>query len=145
MPDSEIRNPKSEFRKKSEARRDADFRVGALACFVSNPKPSRKNREPHEIRERRRAFGKEILPAGNEVHPYFTFGKLPIFALFALFAVHFSWNFWRAWSQIARREEVHFRKYRVAPRLGTDTVRRRLLRGVHTHAPFTATGTALVS
>jgi hypothetical protein len=41
-------------------------------------------------------------------------------------------------------ERVRFRKYRVAPRLGTNTVRRRLLHGLHAHRALAATkaGTA---
>ena len=37
-----------------------------------------------------------------------------------------------------------FQKYRVAPRLGTNAVRQRLLLGLNAHAPFTATETAVV-
>lgn len=36
----------------------------------------------------------------------------------------------------------HFRKYRVAPRLGTNAVRQRLLRNLHQHALLTETGLA---
>ncbi len=39
------------------------------------------------------------------------------------------------------KHAIRFQKYRVAPRLGTDTVRRRLLRGLHEHAPLAATET----
>ena len=38
---------------------------------------------------------------------------------------------------------VRFRKYRVAPRLGTDVVRQRLLHGIYAHARLTATETGL--
>ena len=38
---------------------------------------------------------------------------------------------------------IPFRRYRVAPRLGTDAVRRRLLLGLHAHAPLTATETGV--
>lgn len=39
---------------------------------------------------------------------------------------------------------IRFQKYRVAPRLGTLTVRRRLLLGLQQHAPMSATRTALL-
>jgi len=43
----------------------------------------------------------------------------------------------------ASANPIHFRKYRVAPRLGTDLVRRRLLRGLHARATLTATQTGM--
>jgi hypothetical protein len=39
---------------------------------------------------------------------------------------------------------IQFRKYRVAPRLGTELVRRRVLLGLQGHARPTATETALL-
>jgi hypothetical protein len=39
---------------------------------------------------------------------------------------------------------IRFRKYRVAPRLGTLTVQRRLLFGLNQHAPLSATRTAFL-
>ena len=39
---------------------------------------------------------------------------------------------------------IRFRKYRVAPRLGTPAVRRRLLLGLDQPAPVSATRTALL-
>ena len=38
---------------------------------------------------------------------------------------------------------VRFEKYRVAPRLGTNTVRQRLLRGIQAHTRVAATETAM--
>ena len=52
-------------------------------------------------------------------------------------------DFWRAGTQAATRGSIRFQKYRVAPRLGTDSVRRRLLSKLHQHAPFSATETGL--
>ena len=40
-------------------------------------------------------------------------------------------------------EAIRFRKYRVAPRLGTDTVRRRLLFRLDQNAPLVAPETGL--
>lgn len=115
------------------------------------------NREPREIRERSRAFGKGLLHlVGAGVPPPATPFKLPIFAWFAWFAVHLNscftdqyfarrfarWRgFWRVCTQAAPRGGIRFQKYRVAPRLGTDTVRRRLLRGLHEQTTLTATET----
>lgn len=42
-----------------------------------------------------------------------------------------------------RGDPIRFRKYRVAPRLGTNTVRQRLMRGLYAHARLTATETRL--
>jgi hypothetical protein len=53
------------------------------------------------------------------------------------------WGFWRAWPQAAIRGSIRFQKYRVAPRLGTDTVRRRLLLRLDQAAPLAATETGL--
>ena len=39
---------------------------------------------------------------------------------------------------------IRFQRYRVAPRLGTLAVRRRLLLGLHQQAPLSATRTALL-
>jgi hypothetical protein len=47
------------------------------------------------------------------------------------------------WINTVSGRNIHFRKYRVAPRLGTNTVRRRLLLGLHANEPFTATETSL--
>lgn len=52
-------------------------------------------------------------------------------------------SFWRAWTQAATRGSIRFQKYRVAPRLGTATVRRRLLFRLDQHAPLAATETGL--
>jgi len=83
---------------------------------------------------------------------------LPVFAWFAWFAVHLNcrfavqsfarllgqWRaFWRAGIQIATRDNLRFQKYRVAPRLGTNTVRQRLLLGLHTRAALAATETGM--
>lgn len=53
-------------------------------------------------------------------------------------------RFWRVGIQIATRGNIRFQKYRVAPRLGTNTVRQRLLLGLHTRAALTATETGMV-
>jgi hypothetical protein len=52
-------------------------------------------------------------------------------------------NPWLAWIGVAADRNIHFQKYRVAPRLGTDTVRRRLLLRLHQQAPLAATETGL--
>ena len=48
-----------------------------------------------------------------------------------------------AWLAAMASSPLRFQKYRIAPRLGTDTVRRRLLSKLHQHAPFSATETGL--
>jgi hypothetical protein len=50
---------------------------------------------------------------------------------------------WCAWTCFKLGGRIRFQKYRVAPRLGTLTVRRRLLLGLHQQAPLSATRTAL--
>ena len=50
---------------------------------------------------------------------------------------------WRACTQAATSGGIRFQKYRVAPRLGTDTVRRRLLFRLDQNAPLAATETGL--
>jgi hypothetical protein len=47
------------------------------------------------------------------------------------------------WLRTVSQADIRFHKYRVAPRLRTDTVRRRLLLGLHAHAPFTPTESGL--
>lgn len=86
MPEAEIRNLKSEFRKKPQAHRSADFPVALL------------------VRLRR---------------------------------------FWHACAQTATRGGIRFQKYRVAPRLSTDIVRRRLLLGLQARATLAATETGM--
>lgn len=51
-------------------------------------------------------------------------------------------RFWCADAQAAPPGRIHYRKYRVAPRLGTNAVRQRLLRNLHQHALLTETGLA---
>jgi len=51
---------------------------------------------------------------------------------------------WCAWTCFKLGGRIRFQKYRVAPRLGTLTVRRRLLLGLQQQAPLSATRTALV-
>jgi len=83
-------------------------------------------------------------------------GKLPVFAWFAWFAIHvnrrfnvprfarlLAWlrRFWGTGIQIATRSNTRFQKYRVAPRLGNNIVRRRLLFRLDRHAPLAATET----
>jgi hypothetical protein len=51
---------------------------------------------------------------------------------------------WCTWTCLKPGGRIRFQKYRVAPRLGTLTVRRRLLLGLHQHAPLSATRTALL-
>ncbi len=46
-------------------------------------------------------------------------------------------------AQAAPPGRIHFRKYRVAPRLGTNAVRQRLLRDIHAHAGLTMTETGM--
>jgi hypothetical protein len=48
------------------------------------------------------------------------------------------------WLRTAFQADIRFQKYHVAPRLGTDTVRRRLLLGLSTHATLAATETRMV-
>ena len=48
-----------------------------------------------------------------------------------------------AWINPVFRRNIRFQKYRVAPRLGTDTVRRRLLFRLDQNAPLAATETGL--
>jgi hypothetical protein len=48
------------------------------------------------------------------------------------------------WACFKLGGRIRFQKYRVAPRLGTLAVRRRLLLGLHQQAPLSATRTALV-
>lgn len=52
-------------------------------------------------------------------------------------------RFWCAAAQAAPPGRIIYRKYRVAPRLGTNAVRQRLLLGLHQHAHLTATETGL--
>jgi hypothetical protein len=51
---------------------------------------------------------------------------------------------WSAWTCFKLSGRIRFQKYRVAPRLGTLAVRRRLLLGLQQHAPMSATRTALL-
>ena len=95
MPEPEIRNPKSEFRKSG---RGADVVVGLSASSA------RANLAGLLARMR---------------------------------------DFWCACTQAATRGGIRFQKYRVAPRLGTDTVRRRLLFRLDQNAPLAATETGL--
>lgn len=86
--------------------------------------------EPNSTRNRRRADIPVGLPA--------------LFANQSLARLLARWRgFWRAWTQAATRGSIRFQKYRVAPRLGTDTVRRRLLFRLDQNAPLTATETGL--
>jgi len=48
-----------------------------------------------------------------------------------------------AWLVAMASSPLRFQKYRVAPRLGTDTVRRRLLFRLDQNAPLAATETGL--
>ena len=48
-----------------------------------------------------------------------------------------------AWLAAVAFSPLRFQKYRIAPRLGTDTVRRRLLLSLHQHPAFPATETGL--
>ncbi len=51
---------------------------------------------------------------------------------------------WSAWTSFKLSDRIRFQKYRVAPRLGTLTVRRRLLLGFQQQAPLSATKRALL-
>jgi hypothetical protein len=104
MREPEIRNPKPEVRKHTEAHRSADTLVGFRA----------------------RMMGWFARVARS---------VLAIIGRTRMSALRF-WEF-----DVAA--PAPFRKYRVAPRMGTNTVRQRLLLGLHTHAALTATKTGM--
>jgi hypothetical protein len=96
MPESEIRNLKSEIRDESEARRRVGILVAACATFVM-----------------RIAAGLRAgLRSGSA-----------------------------AWFVGSSQPEIRLQKYRVAPRLGTDTVRRRILRQLRAQTALAITET----
>lgn len=126
MPDMEIRNPKPEIRGKPEAPRSAAV-CGAPAAAHSCFSVSIFHLIPLSLAWPLRLI---LRTQPRSLYRNLACGVTKVRVAGCV------------WLNTVFKSHIRFQKYRVAPRLGTSTVRQRLLRNLHQHALLTETGLA---
>ena len=127
----------------TQSRRDTDVPVGLPALFANQSFARLLTWTFHKLWAERRLGAGLSASAGPKPVTDRRSTLLPIRVVREISKLVRLRGCWRTWTQAATGGSIRFEKYRVAPRLGTDTVRQRLLFRLHQHTPFSATETGL--